>query len=139
MIHDDASEHSASAGREDMTSLENRRTATSPESGDHRVRQAAHISAAWCGDEVVLLDATTGRYYTINHVGGCMWELLTTPKSADDVIQCLSTTYDVPPDARGATLRSDVVRMLDNMLGAGLLIAESPADLTQSSNWSLRR
>jgi len=124
-----------------MTSIEDRGVPASRVSEQHRLRQAAHISTAWCGDELVLLDATTGRYFTLNHVAGRMWELLATPKSSEDLILYLCTAYDVPPVVRGATLRGDVVRMIDNMLEVGLLVAENPASVQESSmsNWRRSR
>jgi hypothetical protein len=122
-----------------MTSIEDRGVPASRVSDEHRLHQAAHISAAWCGDELVLLDATTGQYFTLNHVAGRMWELLATPKSPEDLILYLRTAYDVPPAVRGATLRGDVARMIDNMLEAGLLVAENPASVPESSTSNWRR
>jgi len=108
-----------------MKSLEDQDIPASRASDEHRLHQAPHISAAWCGDELVLLNATTGRYFTLNHVGGRIWELLATSRSASDLAQCLRTEYDVRAAMRGSALR-DVVRLLDNMFDAGLLVAESP-------------
>ena len=122
-----------------MTSIEDRGVPASRVSDEHRLHQAAHISAAWCGDELVLLDATTGRYFTLNHVAGRMWELLTTPKSPEDLILYLRTAYDVPPAVHGATLRRDVARMIDNMLEAGLVAADNPASVPESSTSNWRR
>jgi hypothetical protein len=110
-----------------MKSLEDQDIPASRVSDEHRLHQAPHISAAWCGDELVLLDATTGRYFTLNHIGGRMWELLATSRSANDLAQCLRTEYDFRATIRGSTLRRDIVHMLDNMLDAGLLVAENPA------------
>lgn len=110
-----------------MTSLEDQDIGASRVSDELRLHQAPQISAAWCGDELVLLDPITGRYFTLNHVGGRMWELLATSRSANDLALCLRAEYEVQPGMRGATLQRDVVRMLDSMLDAGLLVAESPA------------
>jgi hypothetical protein len=119
-----------------MTVLENRAIPVSLVSDESRLQRTPHISAAWCGDELVLLDATTGRYFTLNHVGGCMWELLATSKSARDLVLCLRMEYDVPPATGDATLERDVVRMLGIMLDAGLIIAEqsTPAAKAPTSN-----
>ena len=122
-----APNHSASTEQADMTSLENQDIAASRVSDELRFHQAPHISAAWCSDELVLLDASTGRYFTLNHVGGRIWELLATSRSANDLAQCLRTEYDFRAAMHGSTLRRDIVHMLDNMLDAGLLVAENPA------------
>lgn len=119
--------HSALIGTANMAFLEGYDISTSRASLERRLHQAPHISAAWCGDELVLLNATTGRYFTLNHVGGRIWELLATSRSANDLALQLDREYEVQPATRGATLQRDVVRMLDDMFGAGLLVAENPA------------
>jgi coenzyme PQQ synthesis protein D (PqqD) len=122
-----------------MTVLEDRGIPASLMSNESRLQQAPRISAAWCGDELVLLDATTGRYFTLNRVGGRMWELLATPRSAGDLVVCLRMEYNVRPATGDATLEQDVVRMLDNMLKAGLLVAEKATAALQSRTSNLRR
>jgi hypothetical protein len=122
-----------------MTVLEDRASPVSLVSNERRLQQAPRISAAWCGDELVLLDATTGRYFTLNRVGGRMWELLATPRSAGDLVVCLRMEYDVRPATGDATLEQDVVRMLDDMLEAGLLVAESPLSAARSTTSNPRR
>ena len=90
-----------------------------------RLHQAPRISSAWCGDELVLLDSTTGKYFTLNRVGGRVWELLATSRSANDLAEFLSTEYEVQPGLLEATIHRDVVRILDSMCKAGLLVAEN--------------
>jgi hypothetical protein len=108
-----------------MTVLEDCDTSASRVSEESRLRQAPRISNAWCGDELVLLDASTGRYFTLNHVGGRMWELLATPRSATDLVSCLRREFEVEPATGEAMLRRDIARMLGDMLGAGLLVSEN--------------
>lgn len=121
-----------------MTSLEDQDIPSSRVSDEIRLHQAPHISAAWCGDELVLLAAATGRYYTLNHVGGRVWELLATSRSANDLAQCLRTEYDVRA-MHGSTLRRDIMHVIENMLDVGLLVvAEYPALAAEPpmSSWS---
>jgi hypothetical protein len=125
--HEAALNNSASTRQTDMTVVEDRDTPASLVTDESRLQQAPRISAAWCGDELVLLDATTGRYFTLNRVGGRMWELLATSRSAKDLAVCLRAEYDVPPATGEATLERDVLCMLDNMRHAGLLVAASPS------------
>jgi hypothetical protein len=122
-----------------MTVFEDRDIPASLMSDDSRLQQAPGISAAWSGDELVLLDATTGRYFTLNHVGGRIWELLATPRSAGDLAVRLRMEYDVQPATGEATLERDVVRMLENMLDAGLLVAEKATSAPGSPTSNLRR
>lgn len=123
-----------------MTSLEDQSIPSWRVSDEIRLHQAPHISAAWCGDELVLLDATTGRYFTLNHVGGRMWELLAKSRSANDLAQCLRTEYDVRAAKHGSTFRRDLVHMIENMLDVGLLVvAENPAFAAEPPMSSWRR
>jgi hypothetical protein len=122
-----------------MTALEDRDIPALLVQGESRLQQAPRISAAWCGDELVLFDATTGRYFTLNRVGGRIWELLATSRSAKDLVACLRTEYAVPPELHDATVQRDVVRMLDGMCEAGLLVAENPSPAAESRTSSSRR
>lgn len=121
-----------------MAILEGRDVSAPFVSDESRLQQAPRISAAWCGDELVLLDAATGRYFTLNRVGGRMWELLATSRSTRELVVSLRTEYDVPPEPHDATLQRDVVRMLDGMCVARLLVAENlrpAAESPASSPW----
>jgi hypothetical protein len=122
-----------------MTVLEDRAIPASLASDDNRLRQAPHVSAAWCGDELVLLDAKTSRYFTLNRVGGRMWELLATTRAAKELAECVRAEYDVRAAAGEATLERDVARMLDFMLDAGLLVVESPSQAAESPASNPRR
>jgi hypothetical protein len=67
--------------------------------------------------EVVLLNMASQRYYGLNEVGARMWELLLESGSVDAVADRLHETYDTDP----ITLRSDLERLVGELLGAGLL------------------
>ena len=49
---------------------------SSPSSLALRYQSQRHVSSARHGDTTVLLDVNRGRYYTLNQVGGRIWELL---------------------------------------------------------------
>ncbi|MGD1069861.1 MAG: PqqD family protein [Bryobacteraceae bacterium] len=69
--------------------------------------------------EVVLLNMASQRYYGLNEVGARMWELLLESGNVDAVTDRLREAYDTDP----LTLRSDLERLIGELLGAGLLRA----------------
>jgi hypothetical protein len=99
---------------------------------DVRLHQAPRITGAWCGDELVLLDSATGKYFTLNRVGGRMWELLATSRSATDLAECLSAEFELPTGVDAGTLQRDVMHMLDELRKSGLLVAATPSSSAQS-------
>lgn len=120
-----------------MKLLKDRRIPALSESNERRLKQAPRISATWCGDELILLDATSGRYFTLNRVGGRIWELLAKSKPAEDLVGYLRAEFDVKPE-HDVTLHRDVVGMLDGMCNARLLVTEpqsTAAIPTTSKSW----
>ncbi|OGT35221.1 MAG: hypothetical protein A3F11_02125 [Gammaproteobacteria bacterium RIFCSPHIGHO2_12_FULL_37_14] len=46
-------------------------------------------------DELVMMDATQGCYFSLNDVAKTIWTLLESPKSYADLLQELITTYAI--------------------------------------------
>lgn len=58
------------------------------------------------GDEQVLLEVDSGRYYGVNDVGSFVWEFVQEPRTVREVSEKVSSTFDVEvdrcePDVRG--------------------------------------
>jgi hypothetical protein len=47
------------------------------------------------GDEAIILNSKTGKYYGLGSVGARVWQLLQNPKSVADVLTILLDEYDV--------------------------------------------
>lgn len=67
--------------------------------------------------ESVLLDTQRGIYFGLNAVGTHVWMLLQEGVSLDDLVHSTVTCFDVTEQA----CRSDIVRLLDDLLGQGLI------------------
>jgi len=50
------------------------------------------------GDATVLLDASTGRYYTLNEVGTFIWDQVCEAEPVSAIRDALCSNYDVPAD-----------------------------------------
>lgn len=74
-------------------------------------RQGERIIARRGGDEVILLDPDSGNYYTLDDIGGRVWELCDGSRSPDEIAQVLAVEYDAPVEQ----IRADVVELLGEL------------------------
>jgi hypothetical protein len=65
----------------------------------------------------VLLNATTGRYFTLDAIGGRAWAVLTSSPSLQAAFDTLMSEYHVEPDQ----LRHDLTELIDGLAAQGLL------------------
>lgn len=69
------------------------------------------------GDEAVLLDMASERYFGLNPVGARLWALLGEDPLLANAHTRLLNEYDVPP----AQLEQDLVRVVRQLAEAGLV------------------
>lgn len=81
------------------------------------LRRRERVLAATQGDATVLMDAASGRYFTLNDVAGRIWELLATPRSMGDLVTELAAEYEVLPER----LIPDVLTLTERLLELSLL------------------
>lgn len=74
-------------------------------------------------DETVLLELSKGIYYGLNSVGSVIWDLIQQPQSVQTVCSTVLEQYSVDTE----TCKRDVLRLLEDMRGAGLLELKSAA------------
>jgi len=70
--------------------------------------------------ETVLLDLSTGRYYTLNRVGSVIWEHCTGDKTISDIQAVLCERFDVAPERA----LDDLVTLVNDLIQEGLLQQE---------------
>jgi hypothetical protein len=66
----------------------------------------------------VLLDIDSGEYFSLNEVGGRVWELCDGSRSVAVIAEALCAEYDVPPEMAIADARE----LLESLVGAGLVV-----------------
>jgi len=76
-----------------------------------------HVVSAKHGTETVLLNAQSGRYYTLNDAGGFIWSMLCSDATSSQITDALVVHYDV--DIARAT--NDLHTLTDALLAAGLV------------------
>ncbi len=68
--------------------------------------------------ESVLLDIDSGEYFSLNAVGGRVWELCDGTASLTDIVTAICAEFDVDAD----TAATDCSELLENMARAGLVV-----------------
>lgn len=80
-------------------------------------RRSADVVAARVDDELVMLNLQAGNYYGIRGVGTLLWELLTEPRSMDELVHAVIAGYDISREQCTA----DVGTFVDELLELELL------------------
>jgi len=69
---------------------------------------------------LAILDAPSGRFYTLNDVGARVWDLLCEGATLASIVGQLEREYDVSVDV----LHADVERLLGELANAGLICTD---------------
>ena len=54
-----------------------------------------HLIAANMGEEVVMMDVVSGRYYSLGVTGGAIWNILSVPSDLDTIVQKLLCEFTI--------------------------------------------
>ncbi len=85
---------------------------------DSHPRRAERILVHQGDEELVLLDPENGNYFTLDEVGARIWELADGGRSAAEIADVLDQEFDAPPE----TIRADLVELLEELSGSGLVV-----------------
>jgi hypothetical protein len=78
-------------------------------------------------DEAVIMNLTTGDYYSINEVGARIWDLCDGGHSIRDIALFISQEFDAAEETAG----QDVMELLNDLSGEKLIIIrENPRQAT---------
>ena len=67
--------------------------------------------------EMVLLNAQSATYFSLNQTGTCIWRLLTAQRPLGEICQALAQDHDLPPER----VMSDLAPFIEELLEAGLI------------------
>jgi hypothetical protein len=93
-----------------------------------RFHPLPHVVSTRAGDTTVLMNRQSGIYYTLNEVGGRIWELLGDGGTISALIERLLEEYDVPRQQLETDVRATVQEFL-----ADRLIASGPMPVTDQN------
>lgn len=81
------------------------------------VRVADDVLVRPVGDELVILSASTERYFGLDEVGTAMWQAMTVSENLAAAAGALADEYDVTLEE----LTADLVALADALVAEGLL------------------
>jgi Coenzyme PQQ synthesis protein D (PqqD) len=81
-----------------------------PKRGDQIIAQKA-------ASELLLLNMEDGNYYSLNEIGGRIWELCDGKRTVSQVVAALAVEYQAPY----STLENDVLELLDDFRRGNLI------------------
>ena len=84
------------------------------------LRPSPDVQGTSMEGETVLLDLSTGRYYTLNRLGSVIWEHCTGHNTISDIHAVLCDRFEVSPDRA----LDDLVALINQLVKEGLLQQE---------------
>lgn len=84
------------------------------------LRPSPDVQGTNMDGETVLLDLSTGRYYTLNRLGSIIWEYCTGSNTISDIHPILCDRFDVAPERA----LDDLVTLVTQLTQEGLLQQE---------------
>ena len=84
---------------------------------NNTVVHAQGLVAADMDGETVMMNIETGKYYGLDGIGSCIWELIEEPHTVCEVVHALLADYDVDEK----TCQNDVVAFLNKLCNQGLV------------------
>ena len=84
------------------------------------LRPSPNVQDTTMEGETVLLDLSTGRYYTLNQLGSVIWEHCTGHSTISDIHAVLCDRFDVAPERA----LEDLVALVNHLIQEGLLQQE---------------
>jgi coenzyme PQQ biosynthesis protein PqqD len=80
-------------------------------------KHGAQVIAQKAKNDWLLLNMENGNYFSLNDIGGRIWELCDGSRSVAQVVEALATEYDAPADV----LKQDVVELLEGLQNGKLI------------------
>ena len=84
---------------------------------DSRPVRRSDVLAQGAGDTVILLTPDSGEYFTLNEVGGRIWELSDGSRSVAEIAGVLVEEYEAPLDE----IQADTLEVLGELAGEKLV------------------
>lgn len=86
----------------------------------HPVKNQSQVIDRIVDGGVLLIHLPTGNYYSLDEVGTYIWQNIDGTRTTAQIADLIFTEYTVDRDQAVA----DVLRLLEELTGAGLLLAE---------------
>ena len=80
-------------------------------------RRRGDVLTNEAGDTVILLTPESGEYFTLNEVGGRIWQLADGSRSVTEIAGLLAAEYDAPAEE----IEADALEVLGELADASLV------------------
>ena len=90
---------------------------------ESRPRRRDDVLAQTAGDTMVLLTPDTGEYFTLNEVGGRIWQLSDGTRTVAEIAGLVGEEYEAPLEE----IRADSLEILSELAEARLLADGAPS------------
>jgi hypothetical protein len=81
-------------------------------------KRMEQVIAQKAANDWLLFNMGDGSYYSLNDIGGRIWELCDGNHSVSQVVVAIAAEYDAPP----AVLEKDVVELLEGLQDGKLIV-----------------
>jgi coenzyme PQQ biosynthesis protein PqqD len=85
-----------------------------------RPRQGARVLSQRAEDTVVLLVPDSGEYFSLDELGGRIWELCDGTRTVEQIAERITEEYEAP----APVIRADVVALLEDLASAELMTTD---------------
>ncbi len=89
---------------------------------DSRVCIPKHVLFRELSGEIVLLNTATGKYFSLDTTGACIWQALKASGRLRDALDALLQAFDAPESQASA----DVLDLASKLCAQGLLECATP-------------
>ena len=86
--------------------------------GESCPKRGNQVIAQKASNDLLLLNMADGNYYSLNEIGGRVWELCDGTRSVSEMIAALAAEYDVSHEV----LEKDVSDLLNNLQDGKLIV-----------------
>ena len=90
-----------------------------PETPERLVPKSQQIAAKVVDGEAVIINLASGVYYSMDKVGGLIWNMIERARSLDAIANTVAAAYDVPPERA----RADVGQLAAELVAEDLVVA----------------
>jgi hypothetical protein len=97
---------------------------------DRLAPNSAEVAASVLDGEAIMINLSSGVYYSMDGVGGLIWELIAERQRLEEIVTAMVQAYDVS----AAQARTDLERLVEELLGEQLVcVVDGGAPASQST------
>lgn len=85
------------------------------------VLQNKDLHEADIDDEKVMMNIDKGKYYGLNSVGTRIWEIVSEPKTIDEIVEILLSEYEVSLEE----CRQAVIKFISRLQDEGMILVRN--------------